>query len=183
VKNTLVIALFILALVSVCWGASEAEWKEVWIEAMDFDSVEREAEIPFGRVDVIADSFAIEVDYVSNFHNAIGQVLHYAYERKKKPGLALYIEGSKDKEKYLYVKVLAESLGIMVWLINDIVELTRTAESLPSDSIEYHGNVKSKIFHAPWCSNYNCKNCTAIFHSREEAEKTGYKPCKRCIKP
>jgi len=44
----------------------------------------------------------------------------------------------------------------------------------------YHGNTKSKIFHSSSCRHYNCKNCTRVFYSREEAIKAGYHPCKIC---
>jgi len=45
---------------------------------------------------------------------------------------------------------------------------------------QYSGNVKSGIFHNSGCRYYNCKNCTAVFNSREEAIKAGYRPCKVC---
>jgi len=44
----------------------------------------------------------------------------------------------------------------------------------------YHGNVKSKVFHHPGCRWYNCKNCTRVFYSREEAINAAYRPCKIC---
>ena len=44
----------------------------------------------------------------------------------------------------------------------------------------YHGNVNSHVFHKPGCSAYNCKNCTEIFKSREDALKAGYRPCGNC---
>ena len=44
----------------------------------------------------------------------------------------------------------------------------------------YHGNVKSHVFHRSGCRYYNCKNCTAVFQSREEAIAAGYRPCKVC---
>jgi endonuclease YncB( thermonuclease family) len=47
-------------------------------------------------------------------------------------------------------------------------------------SVVYHGNVKSKKFHRPSCRYYDCTNCTAVFHSREEAIQAGYVPCKVC---
>ena len=47
-------------------------------------------------------------------------------------------------------------------------------------TIIYHGNIKSHIFHAPGCKYYDCKSCTAIFYSREEAIKQGYRPCRIC---
>ena len=55
---------------------------------------------------------------------------------------------------------------------------TQTSE--PKSGIVYHGNVKSKVFHQPDCRHYNCKNCTAKFNRKEEAEKDGYRPCDIC---
>lgn len=45
---------------------------------------------------------------------------------------------------------------------------------------EFHGNQNSFKFHKPDCKSFNCKNCTAIFKTREEAIKAGYRPCKIC---
>jgi endonuclease YncB( thermonuclease family) len=44
----------------------------------------------------------------------------------------------------------------------------------------YHGNINSMVFHQPICKDYNCKNCTAVFNSREEAIRQGYRPCGSC---
>jgi methylphosphotriester-DNA--protein-cysteine methyltransferase len=44
----------------------------------------------------------------------------------------------------------------------------------------YHGNVKTHIYHRQSCRFFDCKACTAVFKSREEAEKSGYRPCKVC---
>ena len=44
----------------------------------------------------------------------------------------------------------------------------------------YHGHVKSLKFHSPGCRYYGCKNCTAIFNSRDAAINAGYVPCKIC---
>lgn len=45
---------------------------------------------------------------------------------------------------------------------------------------DFHGNTNSRVFHRPGCRWYNCKNCTAVFSTREEAIKAGYRPCKVC---
>ena len=45
---------------------------------------------------------------------------------------------------------------------------------------DYHGTTTEKTFHKPGCRYYNGKNATAIFKTREEAIKAGYKPCKIC---
>ncbi|OPL18820.1 MAG: nuclease [Candidatus Aegiribacteria sp. MLS_C] len=52
----------------------------------------------------------------------------------------------------------------------------------PSDEegLVYQGNVRSKVFHQPACEHYNCKNCTAIFTTREETVGAGYRSCGGC---
>lgn len=47
-------------------------------------------------------------------------------------------------------------------------------------SVIYHGNVSTKVFHRPGCSQYDCKNCTEVLKSREEAIAKGFKPCGIC---
>lgn len=47
-------------------------------------------------------------------------------------------------------------------------------------SASYHGNVYSQVFHSPGCKHYKCKNCIAIFDSREAAIDSGYRPCRIC---
>lgn len=43
-----------------------------------------------------------------------------------------------------------------------------------------HGNTKSGVYHNSGCRWYNCKNCTHIFHSSEEARAAGYHSCQQC---
>lgn len=49
-----------------------------------------------------------------------------------------------------------------------------------AQAIEVHGNVKSRIYHLPGCRYYDCKNCTAVFPTREAAEAAGYRMGKGC---
>jgi micrococcal nuclease len=49
-----------------------------------------------------------------------------------------------------------------------------------ASGIYYRGNTQSFIFHKSNCRHFNCKNCTKIFQSREEAISAGYRPCKIC---
>lgn len=52
--------------------------------------------------------------------------------------------------------------------------------SAENDSLVYHGNTKSKIFHRPGCRYYNCSSCSAVFHGRQKAIDAGYRPCRVC---
>jgi len=44
----------------------------------------------------------------------------------------------------------------------------------------YHGNVTSRIYHNARCKYFNCKKCTVVFKSAQEAQQAGYRPCKVC---
>ncbi len=43
-----------------------------------------------------------------------------------------------------------------------------------------HGNYSSGIYHNAYCRYYNCKKCTVVFSSAKEAQKRGYRACKKC---
>jgi len=45
----------------------------------------------------------------------------------------------------------------------------------------FHGNVSSRVYHAPSCKNYGCKNCTAVFDSEDAAKRAGYRPAGDCV--
>jgi len=55
-------------------------------------------------------------------------------------------------------------------------------EALPARELESELRVfdSRKIFHTPSCRNYNCKNCTCEFRSREAAIAAGFRPCGTC---
>ena len=55
------------------------------------------------------------------------------------------------------------------------------AKADPAAKVVYHGNKGSKVFHAPGCKDFNCKNCTEKFASKEDAVKAGYK-AHNCVK-
>lgn len=46
----------------------------------------------------------------------------------------------------------------------------------------FHGNVKSRVFHAPGCEHYRCEACTAGFATAEAAIAAGYRPHQECVK-
>jgi endonuclease YncB( thermonuclease family) len=49
------------------------------------------------------------------------------------------------------------------------------------DAVFYHGNVKSNVFHGPSCRDYNCKNCTVILDSIEEAKRKKFRGHSTCV--
>ncbi len=60
---------------------------------------------------------------------------------------------------------------------SDTTASASTIAEPPSVSgVTYHGNRKSKVYHARGCRYYTCKNCTVILKSREEAAQKGFRP-------
>ena len=53
-------------------------------------------------------------------------------------------------------------------------------QTLKTEGNLYHGNRRSNVFHQPSCKDFNCKNCTVLFQSRDEAINAGYRPCGGC---
>lgn len=64
------------------------------------------------------------------------------------------------------------------YLVPELGDPEPAAES--EEGIVYHGNTRSKKFHAPWCYHYDCPNCTMVFTSRDEAIRAGYQPGRNC---
>ena len=46
----------------------------------------------------------------------------------------------------------------------------------------FHGNLRSKVFHAPGCQHYDCPNCRQPFASISEAEAAGYRRHTACVR-
>lgn len=67
------------------------------------------------------------------------------------------------------------SLNVVVAIV-----LTALASVLLAANLPFHGNTSSKVFHAPACQHYDCKNCTVELKSYAEAIDRGFRPCKIC---
>lgn len=50
-------------------------------------------------------------------------------------------------------------------------------------STSFRGNVDSRVYHAPHCSNYTCRHCTQVFASEAAAKAAGFRPARDCLKP
>ncbi len=46
----------------------------------------------------------------------------------------------------------------------------------------FRGNTSSRVYHAPWCRNDNCRNCTRVFQSEAEARAAGFRPAGDCLR-
>jgi hypothetical protein len=69
-------------------GANEATWVDSLLPLV---GGRKEVVIPNGRVDVVTQDFAMEVDFIQKWHEGIGQALHYASATGKRASLALIV--------------------------------------------------------------------------------------------
>jgi hypothetical protein len=77
----------------------------------------------YGRVDLLTDEFAVEVDWISNWQAGIGQALHYAHETGKAPVLAIALKEKRgvfrgDREECEYVAKICAEKDIVVWVLH-----------------------------------------------------------------
>ena len=106
---------------------TEKDYQQAFNDVYFHGKAKMEVHVKYGRVDLLSDEYAIEVDRLENFHEAIGQALHYARETGKKPAVAFFIPDQKhgDLEKLKYVTWLCNYYKIKVWFINEELERAR----------------------------------------------------------
>lgn len=84
---------------------------------------EMEVSVPGGRVDILTDTFAIEIEFAHKWKNAIGQSLWYGLQTNVTPGIVLIKRERSDNK---YVIQLGSALAyaglserIRVWVYPD----------------------------------------------------------------
>lgn len=98
----------------------EAYWQHAFNEL--YADGATEVAVEAGRADIVNGTYAIEVDRIQKWHEAIGQALHYAKETGRQPAIALFDDGSPNSaEAYAEAQKVCASAGIKVWKINDYV--------------------------------------------------------------
>lgn len=122
------LSIILICLWPLCLGAAERVvltleddgLQRAWVAALA-KRVEGETEVrvPFGRVDIVTDRYAIEVDWVANWHCALGQAIHYAHDTKKKPVMALCLRADEplNEDLLAHIERVAQSVGVEVWVI------------------------------------------------------------------
>lgn len=94
--------------------AGEADWCEALAALL---SGRTEVATDHGRVDVLTDRFAIEVDRLAKWHEAIGQASHYAGTTKKRPAIALIVLPGDNTQKLELVEDTCASKGIKLVIL------------------------------------------------------------------
>jgi hypothetical protein len=70
------------------------------------------------RVDIVTDTFAIEVDFANKWHEGIGQSLYYSIMLNKKPGVLLVVNGTKDEKYIKRLMKVSKNYNIQVWTLD-----------------------------------------------------------------
>lgn len=78
-----------------------------------------EAKVEFGRIDVLTETYAIEIDFLKKWKEGVGQSLHYANATGKTACLALIVEheGADVVKEIAYVDKLCLEKGIKLVLL------------------------------------------------------------------
>ncbi len=90
-------------------GAKESRWRDCLAQALEGST---EVNIPEGRVDVLTDEEAIEVDFQHKWKEGLGQAVVYARSLHRRPVLALITYGENESEttkRTQYLLALAEA--------------------------------------------------------------------------
>ena len=84
-------------------GAKESLWRDALAEKLGGQT---EVRVPEGRVDVLTDEEAIEVDFQHKWKEGLGQCLVYARATNRRPVLALITYGENAEETTRHTEAL-----------------------------------------------------------------------------
>jgi hypothetical protein len=88
ISNNMLVPIIRLSLAA---GVPEKDWTVALARKMNGRS---EVQVDRGRVDVITDSYAIEIDFLKKWHEGLGQAIHYGDESIRIGVLALIDENN-----------------------------------------------------------------------------------------
>ena len=112
-----------IALPGVDGSDTEAAWTTALAAHLGGEAEQAIDGVVAGRVDVLTDTQAIELDWLkgNKFHEGIGQALHYGDVTGQQPVLALisayYNIFGAEQQKLEYVSGLCAAHGVEVWAL------------------------------------------------------------------
>ena len=110
--NKLLILLFLLFLGNLSAQISNYSEKEISIYIQSLIGGEREVSVPSGRVDLIHDNVAYEIDWANKWKESIGQALWYAQQSNKQPGIILILKSESDYKYFLQLNSSLNYAGL-----------------------------------------------------------------------
>jgi hypothetical protein len=101
----------------------DSQHESTWSAALaDVLGGETEVSVEYGRVDVVSALYAVEVDRLNKWHEAIGQALHYASATKKSPVVALIVPdiAAADIDKLYFIQKECSESAILLILLTEV---------------------------------------------------------------
>lgn len=93
----------------------ESSWSNAFSEIIGGKT---EVKVKNGRVDIITDKFAIEVDFLHKWKEGLGQALYYGSQTDLIPVLALISKEAMDSELLETINSFCKSKGVEVILLD-----------------------------------------------------------------
>ena len=164
-------------------GRSEAQWRRALASRL---AGEQEVGVLGGRVDILTETFAVEVDRLAKWHEGVGQVLHYADETERMGMLALMVSAPeperlapRDLATLNLVERQCRRLDIRLLVLfrggeEGAGALMQFEAVDPPGSPVYWLNGKSKVRHNTTCRYYG-KTANGRACTHEEG-----RPCSIC---
>ena len=122
ISNSMLVPIIRLSLNT---GAPEKEWTDALAEELRGQS---EVQVDRGRVDVMTDSYAIEIDFLKKWHEGLGQAIHYGDESIRIGVLAL-IDEKNAHHDLEHLKLLKKIERLCIDAGVKLVLLVRANES------------------------------------------------------
>lgn len=94
----------------------ESSWNTALTHAWHAES---EVKIPYGRIDILTDTLAVEIDYFKKWKEGVGQSLYYAYVTKRAAGLALICDNHVSDSQLHAVKSFCNTLNIRLFILKN----------------------------------------------------------------
>lgn len=118
-KKTLFISLLLLSFWPVIADAQHARehfYQEYFAKSLN---CKFEVTLPDNsRVDILCDSYSIEVDFANKWAEAVGQSLFYARQCSRSAGILLIKSKRQDSIYISRLYSISQPLNIKVWIIN-----------------------------------------------------------------
>lgn len=103
---------------------NQVDREKYWVSALAAAvNGKTEVRIPYGRVDLITQSFAIEVDWLRKWHEALGQALSYSYGTGRQAAFALVVKRKEwplsayNRKKLAHIARVARQNQVQVFLL------------------------------------------------------------------
>jgi len=121
-KNMKKLFIFVvLILLSITTQAQLTKQLESYYQGIFATAVKGQREVVLSdqaRVDIVTDTFAIEVDFADKWAESIGQSLYYGRMLNKKPGVLLVVNGTKEERYVKRLMMVAAHNDIQVWILD-----------------------------------------------------------------